>query len=177
MFMTAITVAVIEIFHPQIVAAIKAGMPAAWTVNFTPENSMAARAETMRGADIVFVIAAPMPAELPQEAHRLRFIPNLGACPDRTDLHPLPQLCDGRPRARPGTAHPAPERAAAAASANHAGAHRDAQEPHFAKLDRAHPGDVPLLRAHDRERHRVLDQWEPGVVALLPTPPLSTRHG
>jgi phosphoglycerate dehydrogenase-like enzyme len=81
-----VTVAVLDTFHPQIKTAIKAAVPPDWTVGFIAENSQAARATLIRDADIVFVMAAPMPRELLAEARRLRFIQKLGAGLDRIDL-------------------------------------------------------------------------------------------
>jgi phosphoglycerate dehydrogenase-like enzyme len=81
-----VTVAVLDLFHPQIKTAIETALPADWTVRFVEENSLAARAALIRDADIVFIMAAPMPKELLAEAHRLRFIQKLGAGLDRIDL-------------------------------------------------------------------------------------------
>jgi phosphoglycerate dehydrogenase-like enzyme len=81
-----VTVAVLDTFHPQIKTAIKAAVPPDWTVGFIAENSQPARATLIRDADIVFVMAAPMPKELLAEARRLRFIQKLGAGLDRIDL-------------------------------------------------------------------------------------------
>lgn len=81
-----ITVAVLDTFHPQIKTAIEAAVPPDWTVHFVGENSLAARATLIRDADIVLVMAAPMPKELLAEARRLRFIQKLGAGLDRIDL-------------------------------------------------------------------------------------------
>lgn len=79
-------VAVLDTFHPQIKAAIEAVVPPDWTVRFVEENSLAARTKLIRDADIVFVMAAPMPKEMLAEAHRLRLIQKLGAGVDRIDL-------------------------------------------------------------------------------------------
>jgi phosphoglycerate dehydrogenase-like enzyme len=84
--MPEITLAVLDTFHPQIVAAIRSAVPAHWALRFTPENSLAARAIILRDADIAFVMAAPVPKELLSEAKRLRFIQKLGAGVDRIDL-------------------------------------------------------------------------------------------
>jgi phosphoglycerate dehydrogenase-like enzyme len=84
--MPEITLAVLDTFHPQIVAAIEAAVPTHWALRFTLENSMAARAGVLRDADIAFVMAAPIPKELLTEAKRLRFIQKLGAGVDRIDL-------------------------------------------------------------------------------------------
>ena len=81
-----VTVAVLDTFHPQIKTAIGAAVPADWTVRFVEENSFPARATLIRDADIVFVMAAPMPKELLAQARRLRFIQKLGAGLDRIDL-------------------------------------------------------------------------------------------
>jgi phosphoglycerate dehydrogenase-like enzyme len=81
-----VRVAVLDVFHPQISAAIEAAVPADWKVGFVTENYVAARLTLIRDADIVFVMAAPMPGELLAEARRLRFIQKLGAGVDRIDL-------------------------------------------------------------------------------------------
>jgi phosphoglycerate dehydrogenase-like enzyme len=81
-----VTVAVLETFHPQIKAAVQAAVPADWTLRFVDENCFAARVRLIREADIVFVMAAPMPKEMLAEARRLRLIQKLGAGVDRIDL-------------------------------------------------------------------------------------------
>ena len=81
-----VTVAVLDTFHPQIKAAIEAAVPPDWMVRFVDENSFAARAALIRDADIVLVMAAPMPREMLAEARRLRLIQKLGAGVDRIDL-------------------------------------------------------------------------------------------
>jgi D-3-phosphoglycerate dehydrogenase / 2-oxoglutarate reductase len=81
-----ITVAVLDVFQPQIKAAIEAAVPSDWTTRFIGENSFAARVTLIRDADIVFVMAAPMPKEMLAEARRLRLIQKLGAGVDRIDL-------------------------------------------------------------------------------------------
>ena len=84
--MPGVTVAVLDMFHPHIKTAVEAAIPADWSLRFVDENSFAARATLIREADIVFVMAAPMPKELLAEASRLRFIQKLGAGVDRIDL-------------------------------------------------------------------------------------------
>ena len=90
--MPGITVAVLDTFHPQIKAAIEAAVPPNWVVRFTPKNTLTARAGVLREANIVFVMAAPMPKELLAEARRLFFIQKLGAGVDRLDL----EVCRSR---------------------------------------------------------------------------------
>lgn len=82
----SVNLAVLDVFHPQIKAAIAAAIPSDWTVRFVEENSLGSRAALIREADIVFVMAAPMPRELLAEAHRLRLIQKLGAGLDKIDL-------------------------------------------------------------------------------------------
>ena len=84
--MPGVTVAVLDTFHPHIKTAVEAAIPADWALRFVDENSFAARVTLIREADIVFVMAAPMPKELLVEARRLRFIQKLGAGVDRIDL-------------------------------------------------------------------------------------------
>jgi phosphoglycerate dehydrogenase-like enzyme len=84
--MPGVTVAVLDTFHPQIKAAIEAAVPTDWTLRFVDENSFVARVTLIRDADIVFVMAAPMPKEMLVEARRLRLIQKLGAGVDRIDL-------------------------------------------------------------------------------------------
>jgi phosphoglycerate dehydrogenase-like enzyme len=84
--MPGVTVAVLDTFHPQIKAAVEVAVPADWTLRFVDENSFAARVTLIREADIVFVMAAPMPKEMLAEARRLRLIQKLGAGVDRIDL-------------------------------------------------------------------------------------------
>lgn len=87
-----VAVAVLDMFHPKIKAAIRTAVPADWTVSFVEESSFPARAALIRDADIVLVMAAPMPKELLAEARRLRLIQKLGAGLDKIDL----DFCRGR---------------------------------------------------------------------------------
>ncbi len=84
--MSDVTIAVLDLFHPQIEAAIKAAAPVNWRVSFTAANTLAARVDVLRGADIALIMAAHMPKELLSQAPRLRFIQKLGAGVDRIDL-------------------------------------------------------------------------------------------
>ena len=84
--MPDVTVAVLDLFHPQIVAAIETAMPANWRVRFTAANTLPGRAAVIGDADIALIMAAHMPGELLAQAPRLRFIQKLGAGIDRIDL-------------------------------------------------------------------------------------------
>jgi hypothetical protein len=72
-----VNLAVLDKFHPQIRATIEAAIPSDWTARFIEDNSLAARKALIRSADIVFVMAAPMPKDMLTEAHRLRLIQNV----------------------------------------------------------------------------------------------------
>lgn len=84
--MSDVTIAVLDVFHPHIEAAIKAAVPANWRVVFTTTNALPARAAAIHDADIALIMAAHMPKELLAQAPRLRFIQKLGAGVDRIDL-------------------------------------------------------------------------------------------
>jgi phosphoglycerate dehydrogenase-like enzyme len=104
-----VAVAVLDMFHLQIKAAIRAAVPADWVVSFVEENSLAARAALIRDADIVFVMAAPMPKELLTQARRLRLIQKLGAGLDRIDLDYCRQQGIGVARLQAGNSVPVAE--------------------------------------------------------------------
>jgi phosphoglycerate dehydrogenase-like enzyme len=104
-----ITVAVLDTFHPQIKAAIERAIPSDWTARFVEENSQGSRATLIRDADIVFVMAAPMPKELLAQARRLRFIQKLGAGLDRIDLDFCRQQGIGVARLHAGNSIPVAE--------------------------------------------------------------------
>jgi phosphoglycerate dehydrogenase-like enzyme len=107
--MPDITVAVLDMFHPQIKAAIAAAVPATWAVKFAAENTLASRVAVLRDADVCFVMAAPMPKELLAEAKRLRFIQKLGAGVDRIDLDACRERGIGVARLHAGNAVPVAE--------------------------------------------------------------------
>jgi phosphoglycerate dehydrogenase-like enzyme len=77
-------VAVIDPFHPNVRERIEAALPAGWTARFGDRE--AARDEAVAEADVLFVMAAPVGAELIGRARRLRLIQKLGAGVDRIDL-------------------------------------------------------------------------------------------
>jgi phosphoglycerate dehydrogenase-like enzyme len=105
----SVTLAVLDHFHPQIKAAIATAVPSDWTLQFVEENSFAARSKLIRDADIVFVMAAPMPKELLAEARRLRLIQKLGAGLDKIDLDFCRQHGIGVARLQAGNSVPVAE--------------------------------------------------------------------
>jgi D-3-phosphoglycerate dehydrogenase len=104
-----VTVAILDKFHPAIKAAIEQGAPADWSLRFIDENTLAARASVIRDADIVLVMAAPIPKELLAQATRLRFIQKLGAGVDRIDLDVCRAKGIGVARLQAGNAIPVAE--------------------------------------------------------------------
>jgi len=107
--MSDITVAVLDKFHPHIKSAIAAAVPKDWRTLFVEEGTLAARTAVIRDADIVFVMAAPMPKELIVAAQRLRFIQKLGAGVDRIDLEACRQQGIGVARLHAGNSIPVAE--------------------------------------------------------------------
>lgn len=107
--MPHVNVAVLDTFHPQIVKAIEAANPANWTLRFTAENSLSARAEVLRDAELAIVMAAPIPAELLKAASRLRFIQKLGAGVDRIDIEACRSRGIGVARLHAGNSIPVAE--------------------------------------------------------------------
>lgn len=105
----AVTVATIDPFHPNILAAIRAALPAGWTLAPAADQSPGAKAAAMRDADVVFVMAAPMPAALIAGAERLRFIQKLGAGTDRIDTAHCESRGIGVARLQAGNAIPVAE--------------------------------------------------------------------
>jgi len=104
-----VTVAILDKFHPVIKAAIEQGAPADWSLRFIDENTLAARAEILRDADVALVMAAPIPKKLLAQATRLKFIQKLGAGVDRIDLDVCRQKGIGVARLQAGNAIPVAE--------------------------------------------------------------------
>lgn len=83
--MSNVVVGIIDPFHPAIIEAIARALPEDWRLQVTTGPSDDAQAEALSSADIAFVMATPMPAELIRKAPKLRFIQKLGAGTDRID--------------------------------------------------------------------------------------------
>jgi D-3-phosphoglycerate dehydrogenase / 2-oxoglutarate reductase len=84
--MAALTIGIIDPFHPKSIDTIAATIPAEWRLSITRGQGAGEKAEALRDADVAFVMAAPMPALLIDAAPRLRFIQKLGAGIDRIDV-------------------------------------------------------------------------------------------
>ena len=84
--MAAPTIGIIDPFHPNSIETIAAAIPPEWRLSVAQGQSADDKARALRDADVVFVMAAPMPAALIDAAPRLRFIQKLGAGIDRIDI-------------------------------------------------------------------------------------------
>lgn len=80
----SIVAAVIDPFAPPIRERIAAAMPDGWVLRFG-DAGPAERDAAVADADVLFVMAAPVPCELIDTARKLRFIQKLGAGVDRVD--------------------------------------------------------------------------------------------
>ena len=83
--MQQLTVAVLDDFHARIVETIEAALPDSWLLRRAASKRPQDQADALAEAEIAFVMAAPMPADLLRSAGRLRFIQKLGAGVDRID--------------------------------------------------------------------------------------------
>jgi|SRR6056297_2578120 len=83
--MSAITLGVIDPFHPRILETIRDALPEGWRMQVTEAPTEGARAVALAQADVAFVMATPMPRSLLEQAPRLVFIQKLGAGTDRID--------------------------------------------------------------------------------------------
>jgi D-3-phosphoglycerate dehydrogenase len=90
--MSDLTIAIIDPFHPRIVAAIERALPAAWRLRIAQGRSAGEQKAALADAEVAFVMAAPLPTDLLAAARRLGFIQKLGAGVDRIDL----ELCRAR---------------------------------------------------------------------------------
>ena len=107
--MTALTVGIIDPFHPKSIETIAAAIPAEWRLSIATGPSAAEKAEAMRPAEVVFVMAAPLPPALIDAAAGLRFIQKLGAGVDRIDLDHCAARGIGVARLQAGNAIPVAE--------------------------------------------------------------------
>jgi D-3-phosphoglycerate dehydrogenase / 2-oxoglutarate reductase len=78
-------VALLDQYHPDIYAAIKCALPKEWTACFAKSRALADQIAAVAVADLLFVMAAPVTAEILSASARLRLIQKLGAGVDRID--------------------------------------------------------------------------------------------
>jgi D-3-phosphoglycerate dehydrogenase len=84
--MSNLSVAVIDPFHSLTLRVIAEALPSGWTMILPPRYDEDGYAEALHAAEILFVMATPLPAKRLQAATRLKFIQKLGAGLDGIDL-------------------------------------------------------------------------------------------
>jgi D-3-phosphoglycerate dehydrogenase len=107
--MAALTIGIIDPFHPKSIDTIAAAIPADWRLSVTCGQGADEKARALHEADVAFVMAAPMPASLIDAAPRLRFIQKLGAGIDRIDLDRCAARGIGLARLQAGNSIPVAE--------------------------------------------------------------------
>jgi phosphoglycerate dehydrogenase-like enzyme len=107
--MSEITLAIIDPFHAKIVETIAQALPATWRLRVAADRSIEAHKEVFAPAEVAFVMATPVPADLLQAAPRLGFIQKLGAGVDRIDLETCAARGIGVARLNAGNAVPVAE--------------------------------------------------------------------
>ncbi|PVE21521.1 dehydrogenase [Microvirga sp. KLBC 81] len=107
--MAALTIGIIDPFHPKSIETIAAAIPAEWRLSIAKGQDIEEKAQALRDADVAFVMAAPMPASLIDAAPRLRFIQKLGAGIDRIDLDHCAARGIGLARLQAGNSIPVAE--------------------------------------------------------------------
>jgi D-3-phosphoglycerate dehydrogenase len=85
-------VAFLDRFHPEIYLAIERALPNDWSHTFAVSKESADQLAAVSSADLLFVMAAPVPKEILSAAPKLRMIQKLGAGVDRIDL----KICEQR---------------------------------------------------------------------------------
>src|SRR3546814_8545547 len=107
--MAALTVGCIDPVHPKTGCAIAPVLPQDWRLSVTPGPAPEERAAALRDAEVLFVMATPVPAALLAAAPRLRFIQKLGAGVDRIDLDVCRERGIGVARLQAGNSIPVAE--------------------------------------------------------------------
>jgi D-3-phosphoglycerate dehydrogenase len=107
--MSDLTLAIIDPFHPRIGETIAQALPATWNLRVAADRGIEAHKEAFAPAEVAFVMATPVPAELLAAAPRLGFIQKLGAGVDRIDLETCAARGIGVARLNAGNAVPVAE--------------------------------------------------------------------
>ena len=107
--MTALTLGIIDTFHPRTLDAIRCSIPEDWQLSITQAPTEDARATALSKADVAFVMATPMPRTLLERAPRLVFVQKLGAGTDRIDTDYCMQAGIGVARLQAGNSIPTAE--------------------------------------------------------------------
>jgi len=107
--MSDLTLAIIDPFHPRIAETIAQALPATWNLRVAADRGIEAHKEAFAPAEVAFVMATPVPADLLAAAPRLGFIQKLGAGVDRIDLETCAARGIGVARLNAGNAVPVAE--------------------------------------------------------------------
>ena len=102
-------IAFLDLFHPNIYAAISRALPGDWLAAYAESREFADQAAAVAGAEVIFALAAPIGPELLSAAPRLRLIQKLGAGTDRIDRDGCAQRGIAIARLAGGNAVPAAE--------------------------------------------------------------------
>lgn len=78
-------IAFLDSLHPAIIAWIRDALPAGWAPHFAASRTPEDQTQAVATASVIFVIGAPVGAELIAAAPRLRFIQKLGVGVDKID--------------------------------------------------------------------------------------------
>ncbi len=84
--MSAVTVGIIDPFHPRTLEVLRQALPQSWRLSVAASSSIVDRIAAFKEAELGFVMAAPVPGELIAAASKLRFIQKLGAGVDKIDM-------------------------------------------------------------------------------------------
>jgi D-3-phosphoglycerate dehydrogenase / 2-oxoglutarate reductase len=90
--MSNLRVAFLDRFHPNICDAIRRALPGDWVSCFVESRQLKDQTAAVSEAELLFVMAAPVTAEILSAARNVRFIQKLGAGVDKIDL----KVCAGR---------------------------------------------------------------------------------
>lgn len=107
--MAGLTIGIIDPFHPKTIETLRGVLPDDWRLSITAGPAQAQRAAALREAEVLFVMATPVPAELLVTASRLRFIQKMGAGVDRIDVDSCAERGIGVARLQAGNAIPVAE--------------------------------------------------------------------
>jgi phosphoglycerate dehydrogenase-like enzyme len=107
--MSDIKVAIIDPFHPRILETLEHALPPSWQLLVAAGRSIEEHKEVFAPAEVAFVMATPVPAELIAAAPRLGFIQKLGAGVDRIHLETCAARGIGVARLHAGNAVPVAE--------------------------------------------------------------------
>jgi D-3-phosphoglycerate dehydrogenase / 2-oxoglutarate reductase len=84
--MSTLRVAFLDRYHPNIYDAIKRALPEQWTPRFAETRGLKDQIAAVSDAEFLFVMGAPVTADILAAATHLRFIQKLGAGVDKIDL-------------------------------------------------------------------------------------------